>query len=562
MHRSLLSIEHSASDSDKENATATFSRKDAIAKADISDITSKRFNLASVLRELPVSGASERKSLRDRKGDRGGRIVPENESARASSRRVNPTPSRNDAANEVGVEQTQLIADGEERVSEEPENASAEVKQASMRKGVETSPHTSVRLQAAIAENAISSSVSPKTSDSPREDPQEATQSSFDPDSPLPTSRAPRHSLLLALTTSPLKFDETSLTKSPSDSPSPARRDLLFAPEFHNVTTPSRVRQKPMTVAAAETPSGQATSRHRLARTLRQEQSMIERQATINDKLSAISLSMSGIKASSYGASSMGLPKEITGERQHSAIHRSVTKQRSPIAPTVHVKRTLSVTSSSVFEDGEKNDGTTSTNVEPTRKSSSKAGGASQGENGSHSSAIELTQSRIPKSVAPPSQPVFRKPTVSGLPTLKPSTLPSKSLSSSTSSTTSKSAATITMSYKATRPDAGHQQELPRYATPVKGRLPSASAFRSPAASRVISASNPAKPIQSRNVSGNMTNSVPGAMRPMTPGKLLSRSTIIEEGAKFAPHREMGPKDIFPHSNTVSERPSSDYRVS
>jgi hypothetical protein len=122
--------------------------------------------------------------------------------------------------------------------------------------------------------------------------------------------------------------------------------------------------------------------------------------------------------------------------------------------------------------------------------------------------------------VVPPIQPVFRKPMVSGLPVSKPSMLPSKSLSTSTT----QKPAPITMSFKAVRPEGGTQPELSRFATPVKARLPSTLAFRSPAASRIMAATNPVKPLHGRSASGSMTSSVSGAVRPMTPGKNRSVS--------------------------------------
>lgn len=400
-----------------------------------------------------------------------------------------------------------------------------------------TTPRTTIAPQSTSPEDAAASSLSPATPESCVKDPSEMSHSSFDPDSPLPTSRAPRHSLLLALTTSPLKLDETSPIKSPSNSPSPTRHELLFAPEYHDVTTPSRPRQKPMSVTVTETPTGQATSRHRLSRALRQEQAMIERQATINDKLSAISLSMSGMKASFYGASSTGQAAQVLRESDRSPIPATSTKQRTP-SRLVQFPRNSPVTLNSVSVRRESDDKAASIVVEPEQSLCSKTEAQSRSENHLHASAGKLAQSRIPKPIFPPSQPVFRKPTISGLPTLKPSLLPTKSLSSSTSSVPPKPASTITMSYKAARPEAGHLHELAKYATPVKGRLTSSMGFRSPAASRVIFATNPIKPIHGRNVSGNMPVSIQSAVRPMTPGKPLSRSVTTQAGSPTAVQRE------------------------
>ncbi|GHJ85040.1 hypothetical protein NliqN6_1442 [Naganishia liquefaciens] len=387
---------------------------------------------------------------------------------------------------------------------------------------------------------------SPKDTKASQSDISETSYSSFDPDSPLPTSRAPRHSLLLALTTSPLKFDETSPTKSPSNSPSPTRHELVFAPEYHNVTTPSRPHQRPMAVSATETPSGPATSRHRLARALRQEQFMIERQAAINDKLSAISLSMSGMRASFYGASSIGQPKQVSAERDGPHILTSADKQRIPSGPSTKVPQSLPVNSGSVSEADKPEGVTRSTVNEPITNTTSKADGLSQSENQLHASSVKIAQSRIPKPVLPPSQPVFRKPTISGLPTIKPSLLPTK-----TPDVPAKISSMMTLNYKATRPEAGHPNELQKYATPLKGRLTSSEGFRSPAATRVISASNPAKPIQSRIVSGNLTASMQGAVRPVTPGKTLNRSVSAQEGSSATIQREKESKSSPPRSSPV-----------
>jgi hypothetical protein len=510
--------------------------------------------LASILREIPLSGVAERRSLRDRKGDRSGRTDPGNTSSRVRLPLGNAASGRQEFVTEAAVGEEQLNSDGEERIPAKADRSDMGLEQITGHTATEQSPNASVRLQAVVAEAAITQTSSSPTSSSRRDDPQEASHSSFDPDSPLPTSRAPRHSLLLALTTSPLKLDETSPTRSPSGSPSPTKRELLFAPEYHNVATPIRVRQNPISVVVMDTPSGQATSRHRLARSLRQEQSMIERQTTISDKLSAISLSMSGMKPSSYGASSTGVPTHVTRTQDLPSITApSHSLQPSPFVSSVKVRKTLSVTSTSAVSDTKRNDATSSTTFPPTPRASVQAEEACQGGSAMHPVAAEPTQSRIPKSVVPPTQPVFRKPAISGLPTLKPSMLPTKSLSSSSSTTTSKNVTTITMSYKAARPEAGQPHELPRYATPVKGRLPSSLAFRSPAASRVISASNLAKPIQSRSVSGSMASSALGAVRPATPGKILNRSTAIGEIPSSAPQREIASKALPTQLNIVSE---------
>lgn len=450
---------------------------------------------------------------------------------------------------------TLLVAGGGEQVSGEAGDDKGEAEQVAEHADARTSSRMTIAPQSTPPEDAAASSLSPATPESCGNDLSETSHSSFDPDSPLPTSRAPRHSLLLALTTSPLRLDETSRNKSPSKSPSPTRHELLFAPEYHNVTTPSRPRQKPMPVTVTETPSGQATSRHRLARALRQEQNMIERQATINDKLSAISLSMSGMKASLYGAFSTGQSAQVLRESDHSPIPASATIQRAPSRLVGHFPRNAPVTLNSVFEGREPDDKAASTVVEPEQSLSSKMESPSRSEIQLHASAVKLAQSRIPKPILPPSQPVFRKPTISGLPTLKPSLLPTKSLSSSTSSVPPKPASTITMSYKAARPEAGYPHELLKYATPVKGRLTSSMGFRSPAASRVISAANPIKPIHGRNVSGNMTASIQGAVRPMTPGKSLSRSGTTQEGSSTAIQREKELKSPSMKPSSVSVFP-------
>lgn len=492
-----------------------------------------------VLQELPLFGGSIRRSLRDRKGDRSERVTTRNGSAKAairivSTERTSPRADQPSATPIDNLSETSPNADSGAHVLTAIEDVALQ------QEGSDQVQQSSALSQPVLDKGDLSSTASPQAPNSTLDDLPEESHSSFDPDSPLPVSRAPRHSLLLSLTASPLHFDQTSPSKSSSASPSPSRDEPLFAPEYHSMTTPVRVRQTPGAAAfgITDTPLGQATSRRRDARTLRREQATMERQATISNKLTAVSLAMSGLKASAYGTSSIEprspLQNNETRDDHYPPIQTD-TKEGNTRNLLISENTVILERPCSTISEGEGDSLITALAVTRARsKSPAKKSSESQGGNFSRPTVSEMGQSRIPKSVVPPSQPVFRKPTISGLPILKPSMLPTKSLLTDTAQ---KAAPTITMAYKAVRPEGGLQPELARFATPVKGRLPSNLAFRSPAMSRVVSATNPAKPIHARSVSGSMTSSVSGAVRPMTPGKNLSRSVSAGESAAMTPRR-------------------------
>lgn len=544
-----LDCAETSGDSDKENNT-----NEAACRSTRSQIQTRsalaEIDVGKLFQELSLSGGSARKSLRDRKGDRSGRISSRNGPAEAppasfntmfpDSQVILPASASIPQTNEIPSDASQGVM-----VLEDVDEALDEPQTATLQESANQVLQSSERFQAVLREGDASPSMSLTYLNLTAED-DDKPNSSFDPDSPLPVSRAPRHSLLLALTTSPMHFDPTSPSKSSSGSPSPLKMEPLFAPEYQSMATPIRLRQTLETAAfvMSETPLGQTTSRHRDARTLRKEQATMERQATIVDKLNAVSLAMSGLKASAYGASSIE-PRTISRNdeseeiRQHS-LQIGTEQSKTPPAPILKNPVVLAPPCT-IFSESKDNAPIVAVAATPSRvKPPAKPFVDLQATGLQQPSVIDPGQSRIPKSVVPPSQPVFRKPMVSGLPVLKPSTLPTKSL---TASTTQK-AAPITMSFKAVRPEGGLQPELPKFATPVKARLPSTLAFRSPAASRIMAATNPAKPLHGRSASGSMSSSVSGAVRPMTPGK--NRSVSAGEAAAAGVRPEISSLSVAP----------------
>lgn len=523
-----LARAETSGDSDKENNTneASFpsTRSQTQTRTALAEI-----DVGKVFQELSLSGASLRKSLRDRKGDRSGRISGRNGPAEAASISLNPMSPALQAIQSVSAptDTKQMPPDHSQcvEVLEDADEASDKQPTATLQEPSNQVLQSSERFQAVLREGSTSPSPFPGSSNSTVKDDDKAN-SSFDPDSPLPVPRAPRHSLLLALTTSPMQFETTSPSKSSSGSPSPSKMEPAFAPEYQSMATPIRLRQTLDTSAfeISETPLGQTTLRHRDARTLRKEQATMERQATISDKLNAVSLAMSGLKASAYGTSSIEpraiLQKHEPKEIEQQTLQLGTERSKTPPAPILKNPVVLEPPCT-IFPELKDQASVAAVAATPSRaKSPTKPSVDSQGTVLHQASVIDPGQSRIPKSVVPPSQPVFRKPMISGLPVMKPSMLPSKSLSTSTT----QKPAPITMSFKAVRPEGGTQPELPRFATPVKARLPSTLAFRCPAASRIMAATNPVKPLHGRSASGSMTSSVSGAVRPMTPGKNRSVS--------------------------------------
>jgi hypothetical protein len=524
-----------------------------------------------VFRELAISDVSARKSLRDRKGERSERISSRNGGAEfPAASTVVQSPSRRTAPRSPTPIPEESAVPSDENLAviamENKEDASTQEQFVAPPEASDPAPPSSKRFQAVLRENDDAAPTSPQSGPSTPGDQAEKANSSFDPDSPLPVSRAPRHSLLLALTTSPMHFD-TSSSKSSSGSPSPLKMEPLFAPEYHTVATPNRARQalEASAYGITETPLGQATSRHRDARTLRKEQATMERQATISNKLSAVSMAMSGLKASGYGASSVEprrpSHKEEPNDIQYQSFQvdleksktppRSVSKNPVVLAPPCTIfpeSKECAPPIANVSVPMRASPEKTATSPKKTATSPVKAALNDPGEGLQKPSTVEIGQSRIPKSVVPPSQPVFRKPMISGLPVLKPSMLPTKSPAAST---TQKAALPITMNFKAVRPDASTQADLPRFATPVKGRMPSALAFRSPAASRIMAATNPAKPIGGRSASGSLLSSVSGAVRPATPGKNRSVSAGESTGLAARSHF-MSASSAAPPSGLVS----------
>lgn len=547
-------------DSDKENTTTMTSQRDSRTqtgpRAALAEIA-----LGKAFRELCISEGSARKSLRNRKGERSERISSRHRPSAAPGAApllASPSPQAVQHSSSPISNTAEAPSETNQHpiVSEQGEDDLEQERIPAAQHPSEQPPTSSKRFQAVLHDG----DAAPPTSHSaPLDNQADKSDSSFDPDSPLPVSRAPRHSLLLALTTSPVHFDVSS-SRSSSGSPSPLKTEPLFAPEYQTAVTPNRSRQ---TLEAAafgitETPLGQATSRHRDARTLRKEQATMERQATISNKLNAVSMAMSGLKASGYGASS--IEPRSTSYQESPKIQRqyfqvdveesktppgSITKNPVVLEPPCTIspepeERAPPIVIASKPLRAKSPEKCTTPGTKPVT-SPMKSVYGNQSTDQDRSSAIETGLSRIPKSVAPPSQPVFRKPMISGLPVLKPSLLPTKSLPTSA---TQKTAPPITMNFKAVRPEAALQPDVPRFATPLKGRMPTTLAFRSPAASRIMAATNPTKPMHGRSASVSLASSVSGAVRPVTPGKVRS----VSVGESTGPARS----ELANGSNTVA----------
>lgn len=533
-------------DSDKENSQrGSQSARCFRSSRSLFGAASTASNSGHVLRELPVSSASERKSLRDRKGERAGR-----NGSKIGTPTISPTPSASTSSAQATETSAvpQLPVQASMKYDDDGSNLNTSMP-------VQTSPRldahehqaippherlldeitgASARLQEVLKleDSETKCSVTPQptpTADAGGDD------ESFDPDSPLPMSRAPRHSLLLSLTTSPIRAAEVSPSKSSSESPSPPRDDMLFTPEYHHITTPSRIRTARAFLAGNDpkSPACQTVSRHRDSRLQRREQAVLERQATISNKLSAVSLTMSGLGASAYGGTS-------TPYRHMSSISGKQSGYSAAGAETEHTRagtdtgraatsNPASGPATAVILDDVFHEPLEAKLQSRTISSPEQHSQGVPEHNTQQQGMLETAVSRIPKPVIPPTQPVFRKPVVSNLPVLRLSTSTMKS------STIQKPASTITATSKAVRPEIASQSEHPKIGTPVRGRLPNTLAFRSPAASRVISASNPAKPIQTRIVSGSLASSTSGAVRPITPGKSNSRSVGAGETAPPTP---------------------------
>lgn len=540
----LVLLDNANEDSDKENCQTVSRNVSVRSNRRLLGVIPTRTNVGQVLRELSICGASERKSLRDRKGGRAERGSSRIETANPSLASMTPTstplPLSVECAKERHTNESltihststttnQCLNTEEQQPTPQQESAPIEITKACTRlqevlkmedSGIEAPPPQ--RLETAIGG--------------------ESDNESFDPDSPLPMSRAPRHSLLLSLTASPTRIGEASPSKSSTESSSPVRDDLVFIPEYHIITTPSRNRPARSSPGASviKTPMSQAVPRHRDARTQRREQATLERQATISNKLSAASLTMSGLGAAAYGSSSTPYKVNSAGQKVTltsnsaresnyrvpiSQLDHMVTKSIAQNAVMANDKPTTLAIVHDVFDEPTKGKTTLHARSPPSRSEPVTESSII------HQNTSETVASRIPKSVVAPTQPVFRKPMISNLPVMKPS------LSTFKSSTAQKPASNITSSLKAVRPEAASQAEPVKFATPSRGRAPSALAFRSPATFRVVSAGSTVKPIQARTASGTLLSSAAGVTRPVTPGKLLYRSVGASETATVTPRK-------------------------
>ncbi|KAJ9092718.1 hypothetical protein QFC19_008643 [Naganishia cerealis] len=531
--------EHANDDSDKENSRTGSHNVSVRSSRSALGAVSTKSNRGHVLRELAVYGGSERKSLRDRKGERAERGNVRIDTVTLSSAPPTPAstavsfpaqPSLEIHAEESGSSSSIFLA-ASNRLSDTDRQQSTPPPEATR----DEITKASARLQEVLRlEDSGSQARESERLSTPKDGGND--DESFDPDSPLPMSRAPRHSLLLSLTASPIQAEEASPSKSSSESTSPLRDDL-FMPEYQIITTPYRnrsMRSSP-TALGIKTPVGPVVPRHRDSHTKRRAQATLERQAAISNKLSAVSLNMSGLGSSAYG--SAGTPYKSISHPQEmlpSDTPASIARPEKPVVegnigvvgtttPNLQLP-TLAIVHD-VFDEptGSREQ---SRPKSPTRYSEEtyKRGGVQQ-------NTSETLASRIPKPVAPPTQPVFQKPMISNLPVLKPLVPTMKS------SATQKLTSSITATFKAVRPEITSQNEPIKLGTPVRGRLPSAFAFRSPAASRVLSASNPSKFAQARTASGSLLSSTSGAARPITPAKGLYRSMGVREPGPPTPRR-------------------------
>ncbi|KAJ9098146.1 hypothetical protein QFC21_004475 [Naganishia friedmannii] len=541
-------------DSDKENSTRGPHNVSVRSSRSLLGAISTRSNIGHVLQELSVSGANEKKSLRDRKGGRAERGSNRIEATNLASAASTPTPTSQPLLAEGMIEHhtEEVIAFSVKSLGTPSRRLDIDQKhptpqQDSIQDEVATA---SARLQE-VLQLEESDLVAPRSEhlESPRDG--QIDNESFDPDSPLPMSRAPRHSLLLSLTTSPTKIREASPSRSSIESSSPAQDDLLFMPEYHIITTPSRNRPARSSPAASvsKTPMSQAIPRHRDSRTQRREQATLERQATITNKLSAVSLTMSGLGASAYGSSStphkaISGGQKLTAASHPASVSRLAAASAGNIAETVVVVDSRSTTLAivhDVFDEPTKAKAPARPRSPPRHFEAVAESRVIQ------QTTVETVASRIPKSVAAPTQPGFRKPMISNLPVMKPS------LSTIKSSTTQKPASSIAATLKAVRPETASQPEPAKFATPMRGRVPSALAFRSPGALRVVSDGSTAKPIQARTASGTLFSSTSGAARPVTPGKTLYRSIGNVDTAAMTPRHNDNPSTITIVSSTSTK---------
>jgi hypothetical protein len=534
-------------DSDKENSRRGANNISVRSNTNVLGAISTRSNIGHVLQELSISGVSERKSLRDRKGGRAGRGSSSIEAANLSLAALSPGPTSHSLPTAGSIERHT-----EETIAFTPKTSATPTKRLDTEKKQPTPQQDSIRDEIAKSSARIQEVVKVEDSGfvaplseqlkSPGDD--QNDNESFDPDSPLPISRAPRHSLLLSLTASPTKIGEASPSKSSTGSTSPARDDLLFMPEYHIITTPFRNRpaRSSPTASIIKTPTSQAVPRHRDSRSQRREQATLERQVTISNKLSAVSLTMSGLGASAYGSSSTPHKAICAGQKATSTSHSSLeisypvpltrdgytlAGNFAETATKTHSQPTTLVTAYDVFDEP------TNSKAPAGAKLPAKHSEPVPASTNIPHNTLETAASRIPKSVAAPTQPVFRKPLISNLPVMKPS------LSTIKSSTMSKPTSNFNATLKAVRPEVTGQPELATYATPIRGRAPSTLAYRSPAAFRVVSAGSVVKPIQARTASGTLFPSAFNAARPSTPGKAMHRSIGAGETATatMTPHR-------------------------
>ncbi|KAJ9117528.1 hypothetical protein QFC22_004378 [Naganishia vaughanmartiniae] len=549
-------------DSDKENSRRGSHNVNVRSSRNLLGSISTKSNTGHVLQELSVSGASERKSLRDRKGGRAERGSRRVETADLSSAALTPTPASRplpvESPNECRTADS-LIISGTSIIPSKCLNAEGQQPTPQQEPIQDEITRASARLQEVLK-------LEDSGIEAPCPGPLETLEDggiddeSFDPDSPLPMSRAPRHSLLLSLTASPSKIGETSPSRSSIESTSPVRDDLLFMPEYHIITTPSRnrpARSSPASPAAlvVKTPMGETATRRRDTRTQRREQATLERQATISSKLSAVSLTMSGLGASAYGSSSTPY-KAISGGPRVASTSYLAPEAKFP-APGSRLEHVVAGDAAETVSKVNSQPATLAivhdVFDEPTKakaplraRSPTRTPEAVLDSSVIQQNTLETLASRIPKSVAAPTQPVFRKPMISNLPVMKPS------LSTIKSSTIQKPVSSITASLKAVRPEIASQPEHAKFATPMRARAPSGLPFRSPATFRVVSAGSTVKPQQARTASGTLSSSTTGATRPVTPGKVLYRSTGMGETTTMTPRQTDNPSTITVLSTSTS----------